>query len=276
MNIVVTGAAGQVGRALVPALDAIGLGAIGLDHTALDVSSLAAVEAMIAEHKPDAIVHCAAYTNVDGCELDPELAMRVNGLGPSNLARAAGDAHIVYLSTDYVFDGTKATPYVERDEPNPISVYGRSKRAGERALDVERHAIVRTSWVCGDTGPNMIATILRLLSADKPLRFVTDQRACPTLVADLVPALVRTVNERRTGIWHITNQGAVSAYEFAQAVAEAAGYDRDRIEPITSADLDRPAPRPANSVLASERVPKSEQLPDFRASLPALISNLRH
>jgi len=269
-TIVVTGAGGQVGRAVVSALDAI-----GLDHDALDVSSLAAVEAMVAELRPDVIVDCAAFTNVDGCELDPEHAMRVNGLGPSNLARAT-DAHIVFLSTDYVFDGTKPSPYLEPDAPNPINVYGRSKRAGERALDLERSAVLRTSWVCSAHGTNMITTILRLLGEGSPLRFVTDQRAQPTLVDDLVPAIVRTVDERRTGIWHVTNQGAVSAYEFACAVAEAAGYDPGaRVRPVTSLEMPRPAARPANSVLGTERVPDDELLPDFRESLPRLLANLR-
>src|SRR5262249_25700132 len=152
---------------------------------------------------------------------DPEHAMRVNGLGPSNLARAT-DAHIVLLSTDYVFAGTKPEPYVESDEPDPVNVYGRSKRAGERAVDLERCAIVRSSLVCGEYGNNLVKTILRLLDNDAPLRFVTDQHTRPTIVADLVPAIVRTVGERRTGIWHLTNQGTVTPFEFAQAVATAA------------------------------------------------------
>jgi dTDP-4-dehydrorhamnose reductase len=271
MRVVVTGASGQVGRELVPAL---GADAIAYDRAACDVTSLNEVRAMVAAEQPEAIVHCAAWTDVDGCELDPERAMRVNGLAPAHLARAT-DAPIVYLSTDYVFDGRATTPYVESSAPNPISLYGRSKLAGERALNLERCAVVRASWVCGAHGSNMVRTILRLLEGDKPLRFVTDQRARPTIVADLVPFLVRVVRERRTGIWHATNQGDVSAYEFAQAVAEAAGYPAARVEPIVTIEMPRAAPRPAYSVLGTERVPADEQLPDFRESLPALIANLR-
>jgi len=182
----------------------------------------------------------------------------------------------VCLSTDYVFDGTKSSPYVESDEPNPTSVYGRSKRAGERALDLDRCAVVRASLVCGTYGHNLVKTIIRLLGGDAPLRFVTDQHTHPTIVADLVPALIRTVDERRTGIWHVTNQGTVSTFEFACAVAAAAGHDPARVEPALTADLPpRPAPRPQNAVLDSERLRADELLPDFRNSLPALLANLR-
>lgn len=270
-RVIVTGAAGQVGREFMAAMP----GAVGLDYADLDVTSLPAVEAMVAEHRPDAIVHLAAYTNVDGCEGDAELAMRVNGLAPAHLVRAAPDAHIVYVSTDYVFDGSKPLPYVESDEPNPVSVYGRSKRAGERALDLDQHTIVRTSLVCGEHGNNLVKTILRLLDGDALLRFVTDQQTRPTLVCDLVPALRRIVDERRTGIWHVTNQGTVSPFEFAQEVAKAAGHDPSRVEPALTKDLPpRPAPRPQNAVLESERLTKSELLPDFRESLPKLLTRL--
>jgi dTDP-4-dehydrorhamnose reductase len=271
MKTVVTGAAGQVGREVTAAVP----GAVGLTHADLDVTSLPAIEAMVAERRPDAIIHLAAYTNVDGCESDPELAMRVNGLAPAHLVRAAPDAHIVYISTDYVFDGTKPLPYVESDEPNPASVYGRSKRAGERALDLDRHTIVRISLVCGAYGNNLVKTILRLLDGDAPLRFVTDQQTRPTIVADFVPAVQRIVDERRTGIWHVTNQGTVSPFEFAQEVAKAAGHDPSRIEPALTKDLPpRPAPRPQNAVLESERLTSNELLPDFRESLPKLLARL--
>jgi dTDP-4-dehydrorhamnose reductase len=270
MRVVVTGAAGQVGRELVEHLD----GAIGLDRTECDVASLDAVRAMVARHRPDIVIHCAAYTDVDGCEADPERAMRVNGMGPYNLARAT-DAYIVALSTDYVFDGTKETPYVESDAPNPISVYGRSKLAGERALDLDRHAIVRTSLVCGVYGRNLVKTILRLAREGRPLRFVADQRGTPTVVHDLVPLLARIAAERRTGVWHVANQGPASPYELAREVLKAAGDDVARVEPITAAELGRPARRPANGVLASERLRADELLPDFRASLPRLLANLR-
>ena len=181
----------------------------------------------------------------------------------------------MYVSTDYVFDGTKPTPYVESDAPNPISVYGRSKLAGELAIDLERCAIVRTSWVCGAHGTNMVKTILRLLGRDGPLRFVDDQRGHPTIAADLAAMLMTIASERRTGIWHVTNQGAVSWFEFAQAVADAAGHDPRASNRSRPPSCSPPrAARPANSVLDTERLAKSELLPDFRASLETLISSL--
>jgi dTDP-4-dehydrorhamnose reductase len=277
MRVVVTGSNGQVGREVVESLETSG-------HTAFaagsaDITSSDVMREHITEARPDAVVHCAAYTDVDGCELDIERAMRVNGDGTRNVIDAAEkvDAFVVALSTDYVFDGSKAAPYVESDPPNPLSAYGRSKLAAERAVDTERHAIVRTSWVCGRYGKNMVKTILRLAAEHDQLSFVRDQRGHPTLVSDLAPMLVRIADGRRTGIWHVTNQGAVSWYEFAQAVMRVAGHDPKRVHPITTAELQpaRPAPRPANSVLDSERLASDELLPDFRDSLPALIANLR-
>src|SRR5262249_39803544 len=161
----------------------------------------------------------------------------------------------------YVFDGTKPAPYVESDRPNPLSAYGRSKLAGEETIDTARHAIVRTSWVCGRYGKNMVRTILRLADEHDQLAFVRDQRGHPTIVAALAPMLVRIADERRAGIWHVTNQGAVSWYEFALEVMRAAGHSPRRVTPITTAELQplRPAPRPANSVLDSERLASSER-----------------
>lgn len=260
MRIAVTGWEGQVGSELV---------ALGAEPVDGDICTLRRIDA-------DVLINCAALTNVDGCELDPDEAMRVNADGPRHLADVT-DAFIVQVSTDYVFDGTKATPYVETDTPNPINAYGRSKLAGEQAIDVTRHAIVRTSWVNGRVGNNIVRTILRLLEGDAPLRFVTDQRGHPTIASDLASMLVTIAHARRTGLCHVTNQGAVSWYEFARAVVEAAGGDPARVEPITTAELQppRPARRPANSVLDSVRLAPHELLPDFRHSLPDLIRKLR-
>ena len=259
-RIAVTGWEGQVGTELL---------ALGGERVEGDLFDVQKVDA-------DAVIHCAALTDVDGCERDPDEAMRVNGQGTRHLAEVT-EAFIVYVSTDYVFDGTKASPYIETDVPNPINAYGRSKLAGEHAIDTNRHAIVRTSWVNGRVGNNIVKTILRLLEDDAPLRFVTDQRGHPTIAADLATMLLQIARERRAGVWHVTNQGAVSWYEFARAVVEAAGGDPARVEPITTAELQpaRPARRPANSVLDSIRLAPGELLPDFRDSLPRLITNLR-
>lgn len=273
-----TGAGGMVGREVVEVLQPHEV--IGLDHAALDVGDRDAVLGAIGVAQPDAIVHCAAMTAVDACESEPDRAFLVNALGVRFVmegARRAG-AYMVTLSTDYVFDGSQSEPYHEWDTPNPASVYGQSKLAGEFEIDLEC-AVVRTSWVIGRYGANMAKTVLRLAAGDSPMRFVDDQRGCPTVAADLATMLRTFVVERLPGTWHVTNQGAVSWFEFAGEVLRAAGHDPARVEPIATADLDppRPAPRPANSVLDNRalRLAGRPLLPDFRESLPALVRAVR-
>jgi dTDP-4-dehydrorhamnose reductase len=234
---------------------------------------LAAVEGV----RPHVIVHAGAWTAVDACEGDPDRALAVNALGTRHVAEAARrfGAHVVYVSTDYVFDGTSTRPYVEWDPTNPVSVYGRSKLAGERELD-PGSTVVRTSWVCGAHGANMVRTVLRLAQEPGPLQFVDDQRGSPTFTADLAGALAVLATERLPGTFHVTNGGVTSWYGFARAVLETAGYDPDRVEPITTAELDppRPAPRPANSVLenAALRLMGMALLPDWRDALERLLT----
>ena len=277
MKILVTGAGGMVGREVVEALAPHDV--IGLDHGRLDVSDRDAVLAVVGSVNPDAIVHCAAMTAVDLCESEPDRAFLVNALGTRFVVEAArrARAYVVAVSTDYVFDGTRPEPYDEWDTPNPASVYGRSKLAGELEVD-GAGAVVRTSWVVGRYGANMVKTILRLAGGDGTLRFVDDQRGCPTVAADLATMLRTFVVERLPGLWHVTNQGAVSWFEFAQEVLRAAGHDPARVEPIATKDLDppRPAPRPANSVLDNRalRLTGRELLPEFRESLPGLVRAL--
>ncbi|HYL50763.1 MAG TPA: dTDP-4-dehydrorhamnose reductase [Acidimicrobiia bacterium] len=270
MRVVVTGSNGQVGLEVAERAG----GGIG----SADVTSTDAMREHITSAAPDVVVHCAAYTDVDGCELDPDRAMHVNADGVRTVVEAADacGAFVVAVSTDYVFDGSKPSPYVESDQTHPLSEYGRSKLAGEQAVDLDRHAVVRTSWVCGRVGRNMVKTILRLMREDVPMRFVDDQRGHPTIAADLAVGLLKIAEGRRAGLWHVTNQGAVSWYEFAREVVKAGGGDPSRVEPITTAELQppRPAPRPANSVLASERLTPGELLPDFRESLPGLVRAL--
>jgi dTDP-4-dehydrorhamnose reductase len=278
LRVLVTGAGGMVGREVVEVLQPHEV--IAFDHAALDVGDRDAVLGAIGVARPDAIVHCAAMTAVDACESEPDKAFLVNALGVRFVmegARRAG-AYMVTLSTDYVFDGSQSEPYHEWDTPNPASVYGQSKLAGEFEIDLEC-AVVRTSWVIGRYGANMAKTVLRLAAGDSPLRFVDDQRGCPTVAADLATVLRTFVVERLPGTWHVTNQGAVSWFEFAGEVLRAAGHDPARVEPISTADLDppRPAPRPANSVLDNRalRLAGRPLLPDFRESLPALVRALR-
>ena len=281
MRVVVTGAAGQVGTELVaecrrrPELELV-----ALTHAELDVADRERVRRTLAEVRPELVLHPAAFTAVDACETDPERAFAVNALGTRNLAEAARHvgAHLAYVSTDYVFDGTLMRPYHEWDAPNPLSVYGASKLAGERELDPGA-TIARASWVCGRVGQNMAKTVLRLMRASSaPLRFVEDQRGSPTFAADFAPRFVELALERRPGVYHLTNAGSTTWYGFARAVLELAGEDPARVEPITTAELEppRPAPRPANSVLdnAALRLLGAEPLPFWRDSLGRLVAEL--
>ena len=196
--------------------------------------------------RPELVLHGGALTAVDLCETEVDLAYAVNGVGTRNVAEAAAlvGAHVVYVSTDYVFDGTSPRPYREWDQPNPASVYGASKLAGERECR-PGSTIVRTSWVSGAHGANMVATALRLAGGDGELRFVDDQHGSPTFTADLAPAIVTLGLDRRPGIFHVTNSGSTTWWGFVRAVLEEVGADPDRVKPIATADLDPPirAPR---------------------------------
>jgi dTDP-4-dehydrorhamnose reductase len=276
-RVLVTGAGGQIGREVVGVF--AGDEVIAADHETLDVGDRDAVLQAITSNAPDVVVHAGAWTAVDACEGDPDRAFRVNSLGTRHVADAARrvGAWLCYLSTDYVFDGTKPDPYVEWDTPNPTSVYGRSKLGGE--WEVAGATIVRTSWVCGLHGSNMVKTILRLAGEHDKLTFVDDQRGQPSFADDLAPMIRRLVVDRRPGVFHVTNQGAVSWFEFARAVLEVAGLDPERVRPIPTTDLDppRPAPRPANSVLdnAALRLGGLSLLPHFREPLERLVRQLR-
>ena len=297
-RVLVTGAGGQLGRDLVDAFAGrvpVGgltddrstghLGArpacdvVGADHGQLDVADRDAVLGAVHALRPDAIVHAAAWTAVDACEGDPDRAFAVNALGTRHVAEAArlAGAHLVYVSTDYVFDGTSPRPYREWDEPRPVSVYGRSKLAGERELGPDA-TVVRTSWVCGAHGANMVKTVLRLAAGQGPLHFVDDQRGSPTFTADLAGVVARFALDRRPGTFHVTNQGVTSWFGFARAVVEDSGGDPDRVEAIRTVDLDppRPAPRPANSVLdnAALRLSGHPLLPDWRDALRRLLAEV--
>ena len=283
MRVLVTGAAGQVGRDLVAFCEAAGDEVFACEHASLDVGDRDAVLQAVLSAKPHAVVHAGAWTAVDACESDPDRAMRVNALGSRNVAEAArkAGAHLVTISTDYVFDGTKPSPYDEWDRPSPASVYGRSKWAGEQealAMSGGDTTIVRISWVCGAHGGNMVKTALKLAADGVNPRFVDDQIGNPTIVPDLVPVLRRFAVERRPGLFHVTNQGAVSWCAFVREVFAAAGHDPERVTPITTAELDppRPAPRPANSVLdnAAMRLAGIDLLPHHAESLERLVATL--
>ena len=279
MRVLITGAGGQLGHDLVRTCEAAGDEVVACARAELDLGDRDAVLQAITGTKPDVVVNAGAWTAVDDCEGDPDRAWRINALGPrwvSDGARRAG-AHVVQVSTDYVFDGTKSTAYVEWDRPNPQSAYGRSKLGGEQEVD-PAHAIVRTAWVCGAHGRNMVKTVLAL--ADRPeLAFVDDQRGSPTFTEDLAVAIRRLAVQRLPGTYHVTNQGDTTWYGFVRDILDLAGHDPDKVRPISTADLDppRPAPRPANSVLdnAALRLSGLPRLPHYRDGLERLLRDLR-
>jgi dTDP-4-dehydrorhamnose reductase len=280
VKLVVTGAAGQLGRDVVAHALAAGDHVVAVERSSLDITDAGAVRDLLTSERPDAVINTAAFTAVDACESNADHAFAVNGAAVGYLAEACRSvgAHLVHVSTDYVFDGTLDRPYREDDATNPQSVYGRSKLAGEVAAGPGA-TIVRTSWVCGEHGNNMVKLVLRLAAdPDRALAFVDDQRGHPTFTADLAPALHRLAVDRRPGVHHVTNQGAVTWYGFVREILAASGHDPDRVRPITTAELDppRPAPRPANSVLdnAAWRAAGLPMLRNFREPLAELLARL--
>ena len=277
VRVLVTGADGQLGQDVVRAFD--GHDTVGAGRDRLDVAERDAVMQACGEIAPDVVVHTAAWTDVDGCERDPVRAFHVNALGTRNVvegARLVG-ARVCYVSTDYVFEGTSPNPYTEWDETRPLSAYGRSKLAGERELD-PGSLIVRTSWLSGIGGRNMVKAILQLDAERDDLTFVDDQRGHPSFTADVALMIRRLVVDRRSGVFHVTNQGEATWYQFARDVLDVAGRNPDKVRPVSTADLvpARPAPRPANSVLdnAALRLEGLPLLPHYREPLERMVKEL--
>ncbi len=218
-----------------------------------DITDLDMTLAKISEIKPDVLVNAAAYTDVDGCEINPDLAYRVNTLGAHNLALGClkVDAAMLHISTDFVFDGSKGTPYLEFDPPNPLSVYGKSKYASEQWVSFAlcRVFIVRTAWLYGWHGKNFVKTILRLAEEKQELKIVDDQVGSPTFSKDLAQKISELIETEAYGIYHVTNSGKCSWYQFAKEILEVSGKRNVKMLPIKSEELKRPAPRPAFSVL---------------------------
>jgi len=266
-RIAVTGAAGQLGGYLVRAIAASGATPIGFAHrpgpnvdVAVDITDPEAMARAIDTARPDTIIHAAAMTDVDGCETDPERADLVNHIGAGNVARAAASAgaHLIAVSTDFVFAGT-APPHAEDAPTGPISVYGSSKLAGEEAVleASDSFTIARTAWVYGGTGKHFPRTVLTLLAARPTIEVVEDERGNPTFAGDLAEALVQLVPKRPAGIVHLTNSGTTSRFGLAREVASLAGLSPQRVQPTTVEAFLRqyplPARRPADSSLANVR-----------------------
>ena len=250
MKILVTGGSGQLALALQRQRGNHSL--ITFRKKDLDITDQEQLKNIFEREKPEVVINCAAWTDVDACESNQQKAFAVNGHAVGSLAESARQvgAQLVQISTDYVFDGQKGSSYLETDPTNPQSIYGKSKLLGEQLAGVGA-LIVRTAWLMGPDGNNMLQTILRLLRSPGDLHFVDDQVGCPTFTDDLAGALLALVEAKDAGIFHVTNAGPVSWFVFAREVAEAAGHDPGRVLPISTTDLvpSRPAPRPANSVL---------------------------
>ena len=264
----------MLGRDVVRAAGYVNHDVVALARADLDVTDRRAVRAAVRRAAPDAVVNCAAWTDVDGAESDPEGAALLNAEAAGIVAEAAADAGaaIVQPSTDYVFDGEKRRPYVESDRPNPLSVYGATKLAGEHAVAEanSRYFVVRTSWLFGTHGRNFVATMLRLGHEMDEVVVVRDQVGCPTYTGHLADALIRLVEDEDAGLHHIAGGGQCSWFEFAGEIFRQAGVDCHVLS-CTTADFPRPARRPAHSVLGTERE-YALYLPDWREGLRGYLS----
>jgi dTDP-4-dehydrorhamnose reductase len=268
MRLLVTGAAGMLGRDVVVAAESAGHDVTGLARRDLDIADPDAVRAAVRAARPDAVVNCAAWTDVDGAEEHEADATLINGAGAGHVAAAA--PYVVHVSTDYVFDGRASEPYAEDDPTGPHTAYGRSKLAGEHAVAAAGdHAIVRSAWLFGVHGKNFVATMLRLAEDRDEVNVVADQIGCPTFTGHLAPALVDVAERGLTGVMHVAGGGLCSWQELAQATFDEAGVDC-RALPVTTAEFPRPARRPAWSVLGSTR-PDAPVLPPWREGLSAYL-----
>lgn len=280
MRILVTGAAGMLGHALVPVLQE-DHEVVELTRQDCDLCDQDAVWETFRRQKPEMVFHLAAFANVDGCELDPEKAKAWNELATLNVAKAAKhiDAAVLYTSTDYVFDGRATSPYAEEAQTNPLNVYGRTKLMGERHVGdmVERSFIIRTSWLYGPGGKNFVSTILRLASEKSELRVVSDQRGSPTYTKHLAKKLAELAMTREYGTYHVTAEGNCTWYEFARKIVELGGPTGTQVLPISTPESGRPAPRPAYSVLANNRLSSLDigLLPRWEEGLESYLAEIR-
>jgi dTDP-4-dehydrorhamnose reductase len=278
VRVLVTGAAGMLGQDLVDACRSARHDVVALTREELDITDPDAIDDAIEFARPHAVANCAAFTDVDGAEAGERAAMLVNDQGAAFLAAAAArvGAKILYPSSDYVFPGTKRSPYVESDLPGAISAYGRSKQAGETSVAVAnpKHFVVRASWLYGVHGRNFVETMLRLAREQPEVMVVSDQVGCPTYTRHLAAALVKLLEGDAYGVHHAAGGGQCSWYEFAQEIFDQAGVEC-RVLSASTAELRRPAPRPAYSVLRSERGQLSP-MPGWRDGLREYMAEREH
>jgi len=281
-RILITGGQGRLARVAAPLFTDAGWDVVAIGREGLDVTDRQGVARAVSDLRPDTVLNLAAWTNMTACERDPHGARRVNTLGVRHVAEAARavGAHLCQISSDYVFDGTKADgPYAETDRTSPISVYGETKRDGELEAG-DGTTIVRTAWMSGPFAPNVVhAAVAQAADPDAELRFVDDQRGSPTAAADLVRALIPLVRERVAGLFHITNAGSASWFDIARVAIEAAGHDPERVRRATSAEIEPHllGLRPRYSVLGSTALQRSSipAPPPWEPSFARLARELR-
>lgn len=280
MKVLVTGAAGQLGHDVLELLRLRGIECRGADLAEFDLTDGAAAKAFVTDYAPTAVVHCAAYTNVDKAESEPEICAEVNGMGTMNMVRAAlaANAKLVYISTDYVFNGSGDKPWKPDDEYGPLNVYGMSKVQGEDAVRslMTRFFILRTSWVFGLNGKNFVRTMLRLGEEKPELRVVADQVGSPTYTRDLARVICDMLPTEKYGIYHVRNEGFVSWAEFADMIMKKAGLNC-RIIPVSTAEYPAAAKRPLNSRLDGSKLAESgfAPMPSVEDALDRYLEELR-
>ena len=279
MKVLVTGCEGQLGWDTVRQLESRGIECRGVDIRDFSLTDAPAVRDFVSRYRPDAIVHCAAYTNVDKAESEPEICAGVNGMGTLNMVRAALSvgAKMVFISTDYVFPGTGDHPWKVDDPYGPLNVYGMSKVQGEDAVRslMTRFFILRTSWVFGRNGRNFVRTMLRLGREKKEIRVVSDQIGSPTYTQDLARVICDLLPTEKYGIYHVRNEGFMSWFDFAAMIMEKAGLPC-QVLPVSSAEYPTPAKRPLNSRLDASRLAEAgiRPMPSVEDALSRFLNEI--
>ncbi len=281
MKVLVTGVKGQLGYDVVNELQKRGMEAVGVDIEEMDITDAAGVHEVITKAAPDAVIHCAAYTAVDAAEDNIELCRRVNADGTANVARACKelDIKMIYISTDYVFDGQGERPWEPDDERHPLNVYGQTKYEGELAVQkaLEKYFIVRIAWVFGVNGKNFVKTMLRLSENNSRITVVNDQFGSPTYTYDLARLLVDMVLTDKYGIYHATNEGICTWYDFACEIFRQAGIEME-VVPVSAAEYKAKAKRPENSRMNKDKLVQNgfERLPSWQDALKRYMEIIRN
>lgn len=283
MRVLVTGAEGQLGKCIQRAIEGRGDDYLFTDVAELDITNKAAVDAFVADNRVDVIINCAAYTNVEKAEDEEDKAHLLNAVAVGYLAEAAkrNDALLIHISTDYVYMGGCCSMLTEQSNPQPLNAYGRTKWAGEQAVMASgcHYLILRTAWLYSEYGSNFVKTMLRLTAEREQIRVVSDQLGTPTYAGDLAEAIVRIISERnfREGVYHYTNLGECSWWQFAKEIARLAGNEGCLVEPCTTAEYPTKARRPLNTVLDKSKFLKTFgiEIPEWRESLKKCIDELQ-